>query len=341
MTHMDVDLSIPERGRGAAAQPPAAPHAVEALDLAAQAIILEGDRRARLADVELNPPGDNDVVIDVEYSGVSTGTERLFWSGEMPPFPGMSYPLVPGYEAVGRVVWADSRRDLLGRRVFAPGSKAFKNASGLFGGSSSRIIASAGRVEPVDFETPEEAALLALAATAYHAIDAGPPPDLVVGHGVLGRLVARITIALGAPPPVVWEINEERADSAQYAVIDPDTDGRSDYRSICDVSGDASILDTLVRHMAPGGEIALAGFYDRLSFAFAPAFMKEARIRIAAEWKEKDVAAVKRLVDEGALSLDGLITHRMRPEEADEAYRTAFEDPACLKMLLDWRRIRD
>ena len=32
---------------------------------------------------------------------ISTGTERLLWSGRMPPFPGMGYPLVPGYESVG------------------------------------------------------------------------------------------------------------------------------------------------------------------------------------------------------------------------------------------------
>ena len=306
-------------------------------ELTAKAVVFEGDRQLRLAELELSAPGASDLVIDTEFSGVSTGTERLFWTGEMPPFPGMSYPLVPGYETVGRVVWAEERADLIGKRVFAPGSKNFKEASGLFGGAASRIIAPAARVTPVAFDTPEEAALLALAATAYHAVDGGEAPDLVIGHGVLGRLVARIVIALGAPPPVVWEIDPERADSAQYAVIDPECDGRADYRSICDVSGDANILDALVRHMAPGGEIALAGFYDRLSFAFAPAFMKEARIRVAAEWKEKDIVGVKRLVDEGKLSLDGLITHRASPDGADGAYRTAFEDPACLKMILDWR----
>ncbi|WP_404326071.1 hypothetical protein [Aerophototrophica crusticola] len=43
------------------------------------------------------------------------------------------------------------------------------------------------------------------------------------------------------------------------------------------------------------------------------------------------------LVESGRLSLDGLITHRLPAREADAAYRTAFGDPACLKMILDWR----
>ena len=38
-----------------------------------------------------------------------------------------------------------------------------------------------------------------------------------------------------------------------------------------------------------------------------------------------------------ALSLAGLITHRHDALAADAAYRTAFGDPACLKMTLDWR----
>ena len=44
-------------------------------------------------------------------------------------------------------------------------------------------------------------------------------------------------------------------------------------------------LNKLIGRIAKGGEIVLAGFYtEAVSFAFPPAFMKEARLRIAAEW---------------------------------------------------------
>ncbi len=65
--------------------------------------------------------------------------------------------------------------------------------------------------------------------------------------------------------------------------------------------------------------------------------MREARIRVAAEWREPDLVAVKELAESGRLSLDGLITHRHAAADAAAAYRTAFGDPACLKMILDWR----
>ena len=83
-------------------------------------------------------------------------------------------------------------------------------------------------------------------------------PDLIVGHGVLGRLLARIAQVLGAQP-VVWERNAERAQGATgYRVLNPGDDTRRDYRCIFDVSGDPTILDSLIARLAPAGEIVLA-----------------------------------------------------------------------------------
>jgi bacteriochlorophyllide a dehydrogenase len=312
----------------------------------ALAVVLEKPERLSVARIDLCAAGDEDVVVDIEWSGISTGTERLLWTGDMPSFPGMGYPLVPGYESVGRVREAGSksgRRE--GERVFVPGARCFGEVRGLFGGAASKLVLPGARALPVDERLGEKAVLLALAATAYHAVAAtgrpvcGTAPDLIVGHGVVGRLLARLTVAAGAPAPVVWETDPERSGGAVgYEVLHPDEDQRRNYRSIYDVSGDASILDRLVARLAPNGEIVLAGFYSApLSFAFAPAFMREAQIRAAAQWQPADLRVVKQLVETGQLSLDGLITHHEPAQRAERAYRTAFNDRACLKMVLDWR----
>lgn len=304
------------------------------------AVVLEEPERLTLRRLDLIPPADGDVVVDIEWSGISTGTERLLWSGRMPAFPGMGYPLVPGYESVGRITAAGaSSGGKVGDRVFVPGARCFGDVRGLFGGAAARVIIPGAKALPVGNMLGEEAVLLALAATAYHAIAGGHAPELIVGHGVLGRLLARIAIAIGAEPPTVWETNAGRHDGAAgYKVCTPDDDARRDYRSIHDVSGDPRILDTLIARLAKGGEVVLAGFYsDQLSFTFPPAFMREARIRVAAEWRKLDLLSVRELIDTGKLDLAGLITHRHGAADADAAYRTAFGDPACLKMILDWR----
>ncbi|QIK38690.1 alcohol dehydrogenase catalytic domain-containing protein [Caldichromatium japonicum] len=341
--------------------------------LEALAVVFEQPEQLALKRLPLDPPGPADVVVDIEWSGISTGTERLLWQGTMPPFPGMGYPLVPGYESVGRVIHAGPEAGLaVGERVFVPGARCYGEVRGLFGGAASRVVAPAARVFPVPESLDEQAVLLTLAATAYHALvppaeapvhaalrtegnqgagertetvrtetDTIPPLELIVGHGVLGRLLARIASLSDGPPPIVWETNPIRRSGAEglgYTVIAPEDDPRRDYRSICDMSGDHRILNTLIARLARGGELILGGFYhEPLCFDFPPAFMRELRLRIAAEFQHLDLAAVQDLIAFGRLSLAGLITHRLPATEAEQAYRTAFTDPGCLKMILDWR----
>jgi 3-hydroxyethyl bacteriochlorophyllide a dehydrogenase len=311
-----------------------------------RAIVLEQPERIAFSTLDLTPPGNDDVVVDIDFSGISTGTEKLLWNGRMPSFPGMGYPLVPGYESVGRVVSAGPlAKHRVGDLVFVPGARCYGEVRGLFGGAASKIVVNDSRIAPVSDTLGERAVLLALAATAYHAVSGGGkrlpivPPDLIVGHGVLGRLLARMTVVAGFAPPTVWETNPGRVSGAEgYEVLHPDADTRRDYHAIYDVSGDAQILDRLIARMAPGGEVVLAGFYtEPLNFMFAPAFMREAQIRCAAEWKRADLLAVSELAESGRLSLDGLITHHDAPTNADAAYRTAFGDAGCLKMVMDWR----
>lgn len=313
------------------------------------AVILEAPERLALRTLELTPVQPSDVVVDIHYSGISTGTEKLLWTGKMPPFPGLGYPLVPGYESVGRIVDAGPEaRARIGDWVFVPGANCYQDARGLFGGTARRVIVPSARAIPIPEELGEAGVLCALAATALHAINGGgydgnpanrcALPDLVIGHGVLGRLIARLAVALGAPAPTVWETNAARRDGALgYTVMHPEEDERRDYRAIYDASGDSNIIDSLVMRMAKGGEIVLAGFYsDRLNFAFPSAFMKEATLRVAAEWQPVDLAETRDLIATGKLDLTGLISNRRPATAADEAYPQAFSDPECLKMVLDW-----
>ena len=310
------------------------------------AIVLEQPERLTLRSLPLDEPAAGDVVVETEFSGISTGTERLFYTGRMPSFPGMGYPLVPGYETVGRVIEAGPEAGIApGTHVFVPGARCYGPVHGLHGGASSRLVSPASRVVPVAPAWGEKAVLIALAATALHAVKSASEPVgapgasvLIVGHGVLGRLLARLVTLAGASP-AVWETSPARRDGALgYEVIAPEDDRRRDYGTIFDVSGDSAALDSLIARLRPGGEIVLAGFYDRLSFAFPPAFLREARFRIAAQWADGDLREVVDLVDGGRLSLDGLITHRRASSDAATAYPEAFADPDCLKMVLDWRR---
>ncbi len=307
----------------------------------ASAVVFEGPRQLAQRPLGLNPPARTDVYVKTLYSGVSTGTERLFYTGEMPDFPGMGYPLVPGYETVAEVIEAPRASGLTaGSLVFVPGANCYREVRGLFGGAASHIVTAAHRVMPIDPLLGEDGVLFALAATAHHAVrnPGSNLPDLIIGHGALGRLIARVTCAYGGHP-VVWEVNPDRRDAQHgYEVHEPGLPKGKRFNTIVDASGHEGGLDSWIGALAARGEIVLAGFYTRpLGFNFAPAFLREARIRVAAQWQPQDLEAVRQLVLDGDLSLADIITCTERADAAGKAYRQAFEDPACLKMVLDWR----
>ncbi len=309
----------------------------------ALAVTFERPESLALRELTLTPATENDVVVDVDFTSISVGTERLLWTGRMPPFPGLGYPLVPGYESVGRIVSAGpAHASRIGETVFVPGANCYGEVRGLFGGAASTLVVPAARVATVDADLGAHAVLLALAATGYHALADSRDatlPDLIIGHGVFGRLTARLVIAMGGAAPTVWEKEPQRAAGALgYSVVTADADPRRDYACILDASGDASLVEPMIMRLRKGGEIVLAGFYpEPINFRFPLAFMKEARLRIAAEWNPDDLRAVTAMVHDGRLSLDGLFTHHEPATNARTAYDTAFGDPSCLKMILDWR----
>jgi len=312
----------------------------------AKAIVFEAPKSLSVRELELAPMGPLDLEVAVSFSGISTGTERLLWEGTMPPFPGLSYPLVPGYETVGVIenMGAEVSGLHKGDLVFLPGSYAFQGVQNLFGGSGARLVVPHDRAVKLDPSLGNKGVLLALAATAHHVFTVGREgaplayPDLIIGHGIMGRLLARMVVAAGQAAPVVWETQAIRQTGAMgYEVIHPDQDTRKNYRCICDVSGDAAILNHVIAKMAAGGEVVLAGFYKQdLAFAYAPAFMREATIRVAAQWKKHDLDAVVAMFHNGSLALEGLITHTEKAAHAQHAYEVAFGDLQCLKMVIDW-----
>ena len=308
-----------------------------------KAVVMSEPGSLSIQPVDLKNPSKEDVVIKINYSGISTGTEKLFYNGKMPQFPGMGYPLVPGYESTGEVVQAPKDSNLkIGDMVFVPGADCYSGSvKSLFGGSAQMIISSPNRLIKIDSTMGCNGALFALAATARHAIAGfgNKMPDVIVGHGVLGRLLARLVILAGEKPPIVWEKNILRHSGAtDYEVVLPEYDERSDYDCIFDVSGDSEILDSLIGRVRKGGEVVLAGFYpERLEFGFAQAFLKEVSLRVSAEFTPEDVATTKLLIEDGSLSFDGLISDVYSAKEANEAYNIAFNNAECLKMVLDWR----
>ena len=164
----------------------------------AWAVILEAPERLSLRPLALNPLAAADVLVEIDYSGISSGTEKLLWTGEMPGFPGMGYPLVPGYESVGRVIdagadarAADRRMGLRSRRQLLSrcARPVRRDRAGAWSCRRRARCRSPSRSadEGILHRAGRDRAITRSPAAAR--------PELIVGHGILGRLLARLTVA--------------------------------------------------------------------------------------------------------------------------------------------------
>jgi bacteriochlorophyllide a dehydrogenase len=321
------------------------------MPLQSRAVVIPRRNTIELRTVQVVEPGPDDVLIRTAYTSISAGTERMLLDGRM-PHPQLLFPVVPGYETVGQVVQVGSRapRELAGQWVYVGGARCFRGVNPAWGGQSEYISAEAARVVSLNGIDPATGTILALAATALHGINVSQirrsDRVLVLGQGIVGQLAARLVRLAGAQFVAVADrvnvrLNNARADQ----VIDVTREsldeaiGESNINLLIEATGSMTALGGALPLLANHGRVLLLGYYDHINIPYAPVFMREAQILIAREWQfgmDGDLPRVRDLIASGELDVRGLITHRVPLDRIQAAYRMALEDPACLKLVVEW-----
>src|SRR5215471_1757402 len=194
-----------------------------------QAVIVE-PYRVEVREVELPPPGPNQILVQTEASAVSAGTELAVYTGthqwlKDPNLPEWKFPFRPGYSAAGRVLKVG--KDFPGGfkegdRVSFPGNHA---SAELFtvGQERCRVWKMPDNLS-FDKAAPAVIARYGLGASARAGITLGRSAA-VLGLGIIGQFSLRCLIAAGASPVVGIDAVKMRRDAAISAgadfVIDP------------------------------------------------------------------------------------------------------------------------
>lgn len=313
----------------------------------ARAVVFAEAGRLELRDVTLREAGPDEVVVDTSFSSISSGTERLLFSGKLPGMPHLRYPLVPGYEAAGTVqsVGADVTNVRAGDRVFVGGSMCYTDVAAAFGGQSSRLIKRAAQVLPLGDVPVGHAPLLALAATALHGVlrlgDVSGRRVAVLGMGAVGQLAAQFLTAAGAQA-VIIDRSAERlaaahgAEKIDVSSIPLEESLTSPVAHAIEATGDPGEIARCARIVEPGGSIVLLSYYDVLATPFVDLFVKEVTLLVSREWAPPDLPAALAAVARGDVDLEPLARHVVPIERYEHAYQTAFNDPSILKVVLQW-----
>lgn len=316
------------------------------------AIVIPESERIEMREVALTDLGPEEVVVETAYTSISAGTERMLLAGRM-PHPMLQFPVVPGYETVGRVVslGPNASPELEGQWVYVGGARCYTDVNPAWGGQAATLHADSRRVVPLGVVPPEQGVLLALGATALHGVDLlaiegaeqqlAEKRVLVLGQGPVGQIAARLARARGAWVAVADKVASRLARAEADVVVNSNTEQLSEalgghVDAIVDATGSMAAIAAALPHLSNNGTILLLGYYDKLDLPYMPLFLKQARLLTAKEWGPNDVQRVRDLIASGALNVHSLITHRMPISRVQEAYTIALNDVDCLKLVLNW-----
>lgn len=318
--------------------------------LKSQAVVIPRRNVVELRTVQVQEPKANEVLIRTAYTSISAGTERMLLDGRM-PHPALLFPVVPGYETVGKVIETGKKApaDLIGQWVYVGGARCFKGVNPAWGGQSEFISAEADRVVPLNGIPPEQGVILALGATALHGINVAQVRRnervLVLGQGIVGQLAARLARLAGAHVVVADRVPIRLNVSQADQIVDVSKEsldealGEANINVIIEATGSMTALSGALPLLANHGRVLLLGYYDHIDVPYAPVFMREAQILVAREWNfgaDGDLPRTRDMLASGELDLSGLLTHRVPLDRIQAAYRLALEDPACLKVVVEW-----
>jgi 2-desacetyl-2-hydroxyethyl bacteriochlorophyllide A dehydrogenase len=323
------------------------------------AVYFTAPRRVETRSEDLRNPGAGEVLVAVDRTAISAGTELLLYRGELPEGTALDeslsslagdfrYPFRYGYAAVGRVAALGKgvSDSLSGRRVFA------------FEPHGSHCLVRADGLELVPENVPEEAALfLPSAETAVNLVLDGRPlvgeRVLVVGQGVVGLLTTAILARFPLASLVSVEpIAERRRISERLGAersFEPSELQQRDFDVTFEVSGSPSALDLAIGATGFEGRVVVGSWYGnkratvdlgthfhrgRLSLHSSQVSHLGPRLKSRWDKRRRIDVAFDFLAE---LPLDGLVSHRFPVAEAAEAFRLVDERPeSCLQVLLSY-----
>lgn len=319
-----------------------------------EAVVIGADGVARLQELDLPEVTGTRVRVKTVVSGVSCGTEGDCASGRAAY---MKRPYISGYQAVGRVEEIGS--EVVDLKV---GDLVVTNGGGLWGmtslagGSHAReSVAEHKSVVKLEGDKPslDSASYAVLAAVAYEAlwrmkIDKGGILG-VYGLGMLGQMAGRLGQIEGLKVIGINRSAAKREVARKFGfeeVVAPDGEeikaaaerlGGRGVNFAFDTTGNQEIFDLALQTLASYGEVSLDGYYpDKFVVNFDVCHQKNASIHNPVGPGQR-LPEVVRLISSGALNIESLISHRVKPVEISEFLADLIANHgAYLGAVIDW-----
>ena len=333
-------------------------------------VVVTGQNQVELQTTDIDTPvlAANELLIDTEYTFISSGTELANYTGREPKVfqkgAWCEYPWRSGYANVGivREVGADVNRVAPGDRVFTYGRHASTIRY-----SQDRLVAPVR--SSVDPAVVAASRMAGVAMTAIVVGEIGTNPWVVVfGLGLVGNLASQMFQIHGCRVIGVDPVAERRElaqrcgirhtvggepDEAQ-AAIEKITDGALGNITV-DAVGHSGVVMQALQATANHGQLIILGtprvsVPGDLTELLSETHLRWITIRGALEWcvpmypdignRTSQFSKQQTIFDwmaRGQLHVEPLISHRLKPEQIKQAYDGLLTEPNVYTgVVLDW-----
>ncbi|EPR10349.1 zinc-dependent alcohol dehydrogenase [Ruminiclostridium papyrosolvens] len=173
---------------------------------------------------------------------------------------------------------------------------------------------------------------------------------LVLGGGPIGNLVAQTAKAMGAAKVMMSELSEYRLNTAEkcgIATVNPkEKDLKEAIINFFGVDGADVIFECIginatmkqaIEYARKGSDIVVVGVFGDLA-TINMGFVQDHELRLigTAMYRVEDYIEAIRLVGEGLIEFDSLITHRVPFSEYEKAYKIIDEQKdKAMKVLIE------
>ena len=323
-------------------------------------------RRIEVETFDVGRVPEDGILVENAYTAVSAGTEVYGWVHGGEPGRKATFPRATGYCSAGTVVEVGSRvRDIgPGDRVAGQGNHA---AHAILTGFYQKVP---------DGVSTRAAAFMVMGAIALHGvriarIELGESV-VVIGLGVVGQLAGTLAKLSGGMPLIAADLDESRLRKAEARGMDvclnPGTtvDLPEAVRAHCPEDGANVVIEATGSPEVYPTAVKLACLAGRVVALGSPRgtvemdFLSEVHLRevsilgahqpktpdgdhIYYRWaKDRERALVMRLMRDGLLPVEDLITHVADPSECQEVY-TMLADRLrnALGVLFAWQGDRE
>jgi 2-desacetyl-2-hydroxyethyl bacteriochlorophyllide A dehydrogenase len=336
-------------------------------------VVVTGQNQVELQTADIDAPvlAANEVLIDTEYTFISSGTELANYTGREPKVfqkgAWCEYPWRSGYANVGivREVGAGANRVAPGDRVFTYGRHASTIRY-----SQDRLVAPVR--EAVDPAVVAASRMAGVAMTAIVVGEIGTNPWVVVfGLGLVGNLASQMFQIHGCRVIGVDPVAERR-ELAQRCGIKHTVGGDADESQTqveeitggelgnitVDAVGHSGVVMQALRATASHGQLIILGtprvsVPGDLTDLLSETHLRWITIRGALEWCVPMYPDIGNRISQwskqqtifdwmarGQLHVEPLISHRLKPEQIKQAYDGLLKEPNVYTgVVLDWNSV--